>query len=238
MNHPSIFWFCSPFVCLKKCLHFVCFFIRFREISSFVWFLSLFTRWEFFTSALAWRSFTWVWVTTLVKFPGLFSVFGPISIMQWFEWSPLVQLFPAPSPFINPLVTVSRATITICIMVTFVFHSLFFFNSLARSSYLYFSSLTFNFTMWSTGTAKPTILQVLSFFFFFFFFFLLIIIRSGRLAQIKWFLCMSKSHWSFCVSFPCTDSGLYIYHLFVWPNFNYLNNSQWITLPIQSCLVS
>ena len=34
------------------------------------------------------------------------------------------------SPFINPLVTVPRAPITIAINVTFMFHS--FFNSLAR----------------------------------------------------------------------------------------------------------
>ena len=33
------------------------------------------------------------------------------------------------------------------------------------------------------------------------------------------------------------ESGLYIYHLFVWSNLNFLHNSQWVTLPIQSCLV-
>ena len=41
-------------------------------------------------------------------------------------------------------------------------------------------------------------------------------------------------HWSLFVSF----SGLYIYYLFVWSNLNFLHISQWITLPIQSCLVS
>ena len=30
---------------------------------------------------------------------------------------------------------------------------------------------------------------------------------------------------------------LCIYHLFVWSNFNFLHNSQWITLPTQLCLV-
>ena len=34
-----------------------------------------------------------------------------------------------------------------------------------------------------------------------------------------------------------TDSGLCIYHLFVWSNFNFLHNSRWITFPTQSCLV-
>ena len=68
-------------------------------------------------------------------------------------------------------------------------------------------------------------------------FLLLIIIRSGRLAEIRWFVRMSKSHWSLCVSFSWTDAGLCIYHLFVWSNFNFLHISQWITLPTQSCLV-
>ena len=64
------------------------------------------------------------------------------------------------SSFTNPLVIVLRAPITIDITVTFMFHS--FFNSLARSRYL-FVSLSFNFTLWSAGTAKFTILQVLFF---------------------------------------------------------------------------
>ena len=68
-------------------------------------------------------------------------------------------------------------------------------------------------------------------------FFLLVIIRSGHLAEIKWFVCLSKSQRSLCVSFSGTDVGLCIYHLFVWSNWNFLHNFQWITLPAQSCLV-
>ena len=130
-------------------------------------------------------------------------------------------------PFINSLVTVPKAPVTISIIVTFMFHS--FFNSVARSRYLSFYSLCFNFTLWSTGRAKSIILQVL--------YFLCIIIRSGRLAEIRWSICVSKYPRSLCVSFSRTDSGLYIYHLFVWSNFNFLHNSQWITLSTQSCLV-
>ena len=77
------------------------------------------------------------------------------------------------SPFNNHLVTVPNAPITIGIMVTYMFHNLF--NSLARSRYLSFFSYSFSFILWSAGTAKSTILQVL-----FIFFSLLIIIRSGR----------------------------------------------------------
>ena len=112
------------------------------------------------------------------------------------------------SPFFNHLVTVLRAPVTISIIVTFMFHS--FFSSLARSWYLSFFSFSFNFTPWSAETAKFTILHVL--------FFMLIIIRSGRLAEIRWSVCMSKSQRSLCVSFFRTDSGLYLYHLFVWSN--------------------
>ena len=79
------------------------------------------------------------------------------------------------SPFSNPLVTVPNAPITIGIIVTFKFHSIF--NSLSRSRYLFFFSHSFSFILWSAGTAKSTILQVL--------FFLLIIIKSGLLAGIR-----------------------------------------------------
>ena len=67
--------------------------------------------------------------------------------------------------------------------------------------------------------------------------FLLIIIKSGRLAEIRRPVCMSKSKGSFCFSFSKRDACLCLYHSFVWSNWNFLHNSQWITLPIQSCLI-
>ena len=66
------------------------------------------------------------------------------------------------SPFYNPLVTVPKAPITIVTIVTIMFHSLF--NSLARSMYLSFFSHSSSFILWSAGTAKSTILQILFFF--------------------------------------------------------------------------
>ena len=107
-------------------------------------------------------------------------------------------------PFNNPLVIVPNAPITIGTIVTFMFYS--FFNSLARSRYLSFFSLSFRFILWSAGTAKSTILQIL--------FLLLIVMRSGPLAGMRWSVCMS--HRSLCVSFSRTGDGLCIYHLFVW----------------------
>ena len=129
-------------------------------------------------------------------------------------------------PFNNPLVIVPKAPITIGTIVTFMFHS--FFNSLARSRYLSFFSHSFRFILWSTGTVKLTILQIL--------FFLVIIIRSGLLVGMRWFVCMLKSHRSLCVSFSRTGAGLCIYHLLIWSNINFLHISQWITLATQLCL--
>ena len=101
-----------------------------------------------------------------------------------------------------------------------------FFNSLARSRNLSFFSHSFSFILWSAGTAKSTVLQVLLF--------MLIIIRSCLLAEIRWSVCMSKSHRSLCVLFSRTGAGLCIYHLLLWSNLNFLYISQWITLPTQS----
>ena len=65
--------------------------------------------------------------------------------------------------------------------------------------------------------------------------FLLIIIRSDLLVEIRWSICMSKSHSSLCVLFSRTGTGLCIKHLLLWSNFNFLH--MWITLPNQSCLL-
>ena len=132
------------------------------------------------------------------------------------------------SPFSNPLVSVPKVPITIDIIVTLMFHS--FFNSLARSRYLPYFLYSFSFILWSAGTAKSTILQVL------FFFLLLIIIMPGLLVEIRWSIGTSKSHRSWCVSLSRTGAGLCIYHLLVWSNWNFLHISHWITLPTQSFL--
>ena len=129
-------------------------------------------------------------------------------------------------PFNNPLVIVPNAPITIDTIVTFMFHS--FFNSLARSKYLSFFLLSFRFILWSAGTAKSTILQIL-----FSLFFLLIIMRSDLLTGIRLHVCMLKSYRSLYKSFSRTGAGLCIYHLFVWSKWNFLHISQWITLPTQ-----
>ena len=89
------------------------------------------------------------------------------------------------SPFNNHLVTVPKASITIGIIVTFMFHS--FFNSLAKSRYLSFFSLSnFIYSVVGRDSKVHNFASSLYFFFSFFFFsfFLLIGIRSGLLAEI------------------------------------------------------
>ena len=50
-----------------------------------------------FHICISWWSFTGDWVTaSLLKFPGLFSVFWPFSIMLLFGWSPLGRQLPSP----------------------------------------------------------------------------------------------------------------------------------------------
>ena len=130
------------------------------------------------------------------------------DIVFIFSIYPLISK--CPNSFNYPLGIVPSVTITIGITVTLMSHS-FFFSSLARSIYLSLFSLSSTFTLWSTGMSKTTNRQVL---------FLLTITRSDHLADIKWFICISKSQTNLCVSFSLTDSKLYIYHLFVWSNLN------------------
>ena len=62
------------------------------------------------------------------------------------------------SPYSNLMVPVQCAPFTIGITVTFMFHS--FFCSLARSWYLFFFSLSFNFILWSAETVKSIIIAI------------------------------------------------------------------------------
>ena len=90
----------------------------------------------------------------------LLSILVVLSNVEVWMVSTLISK--SSSPWINPLMTVPSAPVTIGITITFMFHS--FFNSLAR--YLSFFSFSFNFTLLSAGTAKSTIFKVLIFFFF------------------------------------------------------------------------
>ena len=111
-------------------------------------------------------------------------------------------IFKSSSTCINSLVIVPRAPITIGITVTFMF----FLIEQGPGTYLSFCFLSISLS----GQPRQQSLQFGKFFLFSFFFLLLIISWSGRLAEIRWFVCMSKSQRSFRVSFSRTDSGFVI----------------------------
>ena len=104
------------------------------------------------------------------------------------------------SPNTNTLMTILNARITFGIIVTFRFHSVF--SSQTSTRYLSIFSLSFIFTLLSTRTAQLTILQAL--------FLLLTITRSGRLAEIRWSICISKSQIILCLIFK---DGLWVVYI-------------------------
>ena len=118
-----------------------------------------------FHTSVSWWFFTGVWGTaSLLK--SRFRILAVLSNAVVWIVSTRPPTSKSSRPFNNPLVIVPNAPMTIGTIVTFMFHS--FFNSLARSRYLSFFSLSFRFILWSAGTAKSIILQILFFFFFFF----------------------------------------------------------------------
>ena len=122
--------------------------------------LLFFTPLEFFTSVLTdgfSLEFEWQQVSrTCLRILAVLS-----NAVIWIV-SVRLPISKSSRPFNNPLVIVPNALITIRTIVTFMFHS--FFNSPARSRYLSFFSFSFRFILWSTGTAKSTILQIFFFF--------------------------------------------------------------------------
>ena len=81
----------------------------------------------------------------------ILSILGDINnaVVWTVSTSPVISK--SSSPCTNPLVTISRAPITIGITITFMFHSFFQFPSKIEIFTLLF---TFNFTLWSVGNTK------------------------------------------------------------------------------------
>ena len=118
-------------------------------------------------------------------------------------------------PWTNALVTVKSAPVSIGITVTFMF--LHFFPVYLQGLDINFS-FRFHWVLPSGQQERQIPLFDRGF--------LLIITRSGRLAEIRWSICISKSKRTSCVSFSRTDSVLCIHHLFVWSDFNLLHSSK------------
>ena len=138
--------------------------------------------WEiFFHIIFSWWLFTRVWViASLLRSPGHCSEFWRFPVILVFELSPLIlqtPITPFPSIF---LVTVAKASITIGIIITFIFHSFFFFaiSWQGRGTYHSFHFLSVSFCGHSVIRDNHNSASSLFFFFF-------IIIRCGLLAEIK-----------------------------------------------------
>ena len=102
------------------------------------------------------------------------TLLGILANLNNVSTRPLISKCPCPCT--NPLVTVPRAPTRIGIIVTFMFHSLFFFfNYLARSRYLsfFFTFFEFYFVIRRDSKVHNSASSHFSFFFYFLFFFFL-----------------------------------------------------------------
>ena len=117
----------------------------------------------------------------------------------------IVSIYPVVSHFnqsLYHLITLPKVPITIGIRVSLMFYN--FFNSLARSRYLSFFSLSFNCTLWSAETAKSTILE--NFLFVYFFLIIWLILEFFTPALVDSFPLKSELQQ---VSCSLHDSSLY-----------------------------
>ena len=125
------------------------------------------------------------------------------AVLWMVSTSPLISK--SSSLITNPLVTVPRTSVTVGITVIFMPYS--FFSYMARPKYLPFFSLFFR--VYSMVSQDHKVNNSASLFVVVF---LLTISRSGRLAEIRWPVCLSKSLCSLYVSFSRSYSGLCKYH--------------------------
>ena len=108
------------------------------------------------------------------------------------------------SPCVNPLLTVLKHLLQLVSASHSCSSFYFSFPLQDRSTYL-----SFHFLLILFGVQPRYLSPQFGKFIFF------IIIRSVFLAEIRWYVCISKSLRSLCLSFARTDSGLSIYHLCV-----------------------
>ena len=92
------------------------------------------------------------------------------------------------SPFNNPSITVPRAPITIGINVTFMFHSFFQFSSKIQELIFLFFFFQFCSVVSQDSKVHNSASSI-----YLSIYLLLTITRSGRLAGMRWSVCISKS---------------------------------------------
>ena len=158
---------------------------------------------------LEWHQFS----SSLLKSPGLFSVFWLILIM-------LVFLFPSPAVPV-PILKLLYWAYQLQLLSRSLSCSKFF-SFLARSWYLYFFAFfEYNPVVYRNGKVHYSAGS-------------LFCRLSLSLAEIRWCVCISKSQRILCVSFSRTDSRLCIYHLFIMSNFDFFDQFH---RPIVSSLI-
>ena len=88
----------------------------------------------FFHPSVGWSSFTWIWVTIrLFRSPGPVSVFLAILTMLLHRWSllSLSLISKSPSSLKKPWEMLLSTLFTTGIAITFMYHSFFYFSSIA-----------------------------------------------------------------------------------------------------------
>ena len=150
-----------------------------------------FTSWEFFTFVLAdgfSLEFEWKQISSSLQdfFLNILVVLNNAVVWMVPTRPSNTKLF---SSFNNTILTVTKAPITIGMIVTFMFYS-FFFQFPCKSRYLSCCSL---FSALFCGQPRQENPQCCKFSF------LLIILNSRLLAEIRWSICMPKSHRCLCI---------------------------------------
>ena len=169
-----------------------------------------FTLLRIFHTCISWSFPTEVRVTaSLLKSPGLFSVWRPILIIPSFGCSPLVLFYPYPPVSLSILWLLYQAHQLQLVSPSFSC-SIVFFQISCKVKLLIILSTFFQF--YPVIRWNDEIHYSVGHFFFFFFWSMT---SSRCLAEIRWF-----------ISFSRTNSGLYIYRLFVWSNLHFFHNSK------------
>ena len=85
------------------------------------------------------------------------------------------------------------------------------------------------FAVWSERIENYTLRQIL---------FIIFCVNFHELwPSDYYYICISRSQSSSCVSFIRSDFGLCMYYLEVWSNFNLLRNSLWTIFSTHSCII-
>ena len=130
------------------------------------------------------------------------------AVISMVSTSPLISK--SSSHCTNLLVTIPSVPVTTDITVTFMYHIFFKLCSKVWVLIFLFAFLQLYPVVSRNGKVRYLARSL----------FLFVVYHN-----IRWPVCISNSQRIFYFSFSMPDSGLCIYHLFVWSNLNFLHNS-------------